>query len=110
MEIWFASARLEKLFNSQSKLRGKYGPRMAGVIQQRLLDLDAVTNLEQMRSLPGNCHELSQNLKGLLAVHLVNRDRLAFRPADDPVPLRDDGSLDWALVTKIEIVAVGDYH
>ena len=36
MEVGFANARLAKLCNSDAKLRGKYGPRMAARIQQRL--------------------------------------------------------------------------
>ncbi len=110
MEIWFGSARLRKLCSSDSKLRGKYGPRMAALIQQRLLDLDAAATLEEMRALPGRCHELSANLAGSLAVDLVHPDRLVFKPAHDPIPRKKDGSLDWSAVTEIEVVGIGDYH
>lgn len=110
MKIRFANSKLSKLCNSEKKLRGKYGPRMAPLIQQRLVDLDAVATLEVMRALPGRCHELKQNLAGLLAVDLVHPQRLAFRPDHDPIPTRKDGGLDWAQVTKIEIVGIGNYH
>jgi len=83
---------------------------MASLIQQRLIDLDAVEMLEMMRSLPGRCHELKQNLDGLLAVDLVHPDRLAFKPDHDPVPTKKDGGLDWLQVTRIEIVGIGNYH
>ncbi|OHB66292.1 MAG: killer suppression protein [Planctomycetes bacterium RBG_13_63_9] len=110
MEIWFGSARLQKLCNSNSKLRGKYGPRMAGLIQQRLVDLAEVQNLAEMRLLPGRCHELSGDLRGSLAVDLVHPDRLVFKPANDPIPVKEDGGLDWSAVTEIEIAGIGDYH
>jgi proteic killer suppression protein len=110
MEIRFANARLQKLCSSEAKLRGKYGARMASVIQQRLLDLAAVENLSHMRRLPGRCHELRENLDGMLAIDLVHPDGLVFKPAHDPIPTREDGGLDWGAVTEIEIVAIGDYH
>lgn len=36
MEVTFSSARLQKLCNSDKRLRGEYGARMASLIQQRL--------------------------------------------------------------------------
>lgn len=111
MEIGFANARLQKLCNSDKKLRSKYGPRMADLIQQRLLELRDACKLAIMRTLPGaRCHELKQSLKGHLAVDLVHPDRLVFKPDHDLIPRKDDGGLDWEKVTKIEIVGIGDYH
>ena len=111
MEVAFANGKLQKLCNSASKLRGKYGPRMASRIQQRLFELADAEVLADMRNIIGaRCHELSQNLKGLLAVDLVHPDRLAFRPTDDPAPKLPEGGLDWTQVRKIEVVGIGDYH
>jgi proteic killer suppression protein len=110
MELTFDKQRLQKICNSASKLNGEYGPRMAAVIRQRLFDLAAAENLDVMRSLPGRCHELTQNLAGLLAMDLVHPDRLVFRPTDEPPPEKADGGLDWSRVTRITIVGIGDYH
>jgi len=110
MEISFATSKLAKLCNSEKKLRGAYGPRMAGVIQQRLMDLDAAETLEVMRDVPGRCHQLTENLDGLFAVDLVHPDRLVFMPDRDPVPQLSGGGIDWSKVTKIEVVGIGDYH
>lgn len=111
MEISFNTAKLAKLCNSQKALRAEHGTRMASVIAQRLLELEAADNLEIMRSLPAaRCHELGQNLKGLLAITLVHPDRLCFKPDHDPIPKKADGGLDWSLVTKIVVVGIGDYH
>ncbi len=72
MEVSFTNSKLQKICNSAKKLRGDYGPRMADLIQQRLAELVDADTLEEMRTIPGaNCHELTQNLKGLLAVSLV---------------------------------------
>jgi proteic killer suppression protein len=35
---------------------------------------------------------------------------LIFRPAHNPVPKKDDGGIDLAAVTAIEILDVRDYH
>ncbi len=110
MEISFKTSKLAKLCNSEKKLRGKYGPRMAGLIQQRLLDLDAAETLETMRNVPGRCHQLTEDLNGLFAVDLVHPDRLVFVPDHDPVPELGSGGVDWSQVTKIEVVGIGDYH
>jgi proteic killer suppression protein len=110
MEIRFSKSKLMKTCNSANKLRAEYGQAMARMIQRRLSELAAADTLEVMRALPGHCHELQQNLKGLLAISLVGADRLAFKPDHDPVPAKDDGGLDWSKVTKIEVVGIGDYH
>lgn len=110
MEISFTNAKLAKMCNSEKKLRGKHGPRMASLIRQRLSELRDAETLAMMRSLPGNCHELRQNLKGYLAVDLVHPDRLAFKPDHDPLPIKEDGGLDWGKVTEIVVVGIGDYH
>ncbi|MFP4441147.1 MAG: hypothetical protein ACLFVO_28250 [Chloroflexaceae bacterium] len=36
--------------------------------------------------------------------------RLLFVPANDPIPRKDDGGLDWASITAIEIIEVEDTH
>jgi proteic killer suppression protein len=33
-----------------------------------------------------------------------------FAPANDPVPRRDDASIDWSAVTIVRIEYIGDYH
>lgn len=110
MEISFATSKLAKLCNSEKKLKGTYGPRMAAVIQQRLMDLDAAETLASMKDLPGRCHQLTENLDGLLAVDLVHPNRLVFAPDHDPVPELTGGGVDWSKVTKIEVAGIGDYH
>ena len=41
---------------------------------------------------------------------LTGNMRLVFEAANDPVPTRDDGGLDWGSVTEVRILEVGDYH
>lgn len=110
MDVSFSNAKLAKVCNAFAKLRAEYGDRMAKVIATRLSDLKAAQTLEQMKKLPGRCHALTANWSGHFAVDLVHPDRLVFKPIDSPLPLREDGGLDWGKVTKIEVVGIGDYH
>jgi plasmid maintenance system killer protein len=111
MEIGFHTSKAAKLFNSENNLRAEYGPRMAGLIQQRLKELSAAENLEQMRTLPrANCHELVADRAGKFAVNLAHPYRLIFKPDHDPVPIGTGGGIDWSQVTKIEYVEIDDYH
>jgi toxin HigB-1 len=111
MEVSFANSKLQKVCNSAKKLRGEYGPRMADIIQQRLAELADAETLADMTTIPGaKCHELTQNLKGLLAVSLIYPDRMAFKPNESPLPKKQDGGLDWSRVKHIEVTGIGDYH
>ncbi len=111
MDLSFSNSKLAKLCNSASRLKAKHGSRMAALIQQRLMELQAAPTLEDMKQVPGaRCHELFQNLKGHLAVDLVHPDRLVFKPDHDPLPEKAGGGLDWSQVTAIEVVGIGDYH
>ena len=110
MEITFASKKLQKRFSTDSGLRAEYGARMAKIIKRRLADLADADSLDEMRILPGRCHELKENLAGHLAVDLEHPYRLIFVPSDHPRPTKPDGGLDWGKVTRIAIVDVIDYH
>ncbi len=110
MEITFATAKLAKSMNSDSKLSQAHGAELAKQIRKRLDDLDAAASLEDMRSLPGKCEELSGNRAGELSVHLNKNWRLIFKPNHNPKPTKDDGGLDWTQVTAVQISEVIDYH
>lgn len=110
VDIGFTNAKLAKLCNSEDKLRGKYGPDLARAIQRRLGQIAAADSLAAMKLLPGNCHALSANLDGLIAISLIGKERLVFRPDHDPLPELASGGLDWSKVTKIVVEGIGDYH
>ena len=84
---------------------------MGALIQQRLVERADARSLDDIRCVAGaGCHELTQNLKGLLAVNLVHPDRLVFKTGDNPIPRKPDGGLDWTQVKRIVVVGIGDYH
>ncbi|CCI06891.1 type II toxin-antitoxin system RelE/ParE family toxin [Microcystis aeruginosa] len=110
MDIVFKEKKFENECNSQRLLKKQYGEKMAKKIRQRLDDLKAVIVLEEMRSLPGRCHELLHNRAGQLSLDLVHPLRLIFEPADIPIPQKADGGIDWKKVTAVVIIGIDDTH
>ena len=84
---------------------------MARKLQQRLMELKAVSCLADISKMPPpRCHHLSGDREGQLSVDLEHPYRLLFISANNPVPVTQDGGLDWANVTEIEIVEIADTH
>jgi plasmid maintenance system killer protein len=111
VDILFQDRKLEKVCNDQSLLVRKYGPLRAKLIRRRLDEFRAADTLEVMRTLPQvRCHELRGDREGTLAVDLDHPYRLIFEVANDPVPGKPDGGMNWREVTAIKVLAVEDYH
>ncbi len=111
MDIIFKTSKLEKICNDQKLLVRTHGSQMAKLMRRRLDDLRAATCLEEMRHLKQTrCHELHGNKAGQLSVDLDHPYRLIFQAANNPVPQRVDGGLDWTKITTIMIIGVEDTH
>ncbi len=110
MDITFRTQKIAKLCNDSRSAVAALGPVEAKRLRRRLDDLAAARNLEVMRSLPGRCHELVADRKGQLSIDLQHPNRLIFVPANEPVPVKSDGGLNWSGVTAIEIVEITDTH
>jgi plasmid maintenance system killer protein len=111
MDIMFKTTKLEKQCNSQTLLVRIYGFRRAKLIRRRLDELRAADSLDAIRCLPqARCHELKGNHAGELSVDLEHPFRLLFRPANELIPRKADGGLDWEGVSAVEIIGVEDTH
>lgn len=113
MEIVFADGGLEKDCNDDHRLVRRHGTRRAGLLKRRLVQLRAAPNLATFHppySGPARCHELKGNRKGVFSVDLDHPYRLLFKPAHNPLPLREEGGIDWMKVTAVEILGVEDTH
>ena len=108
--IIYLTDKLKDIFNDSKALRATYGAHIAKQIRKRLDDLAAVNNLDEMRFLPGKFHPLREDRAGQFAVSLDHHNRLIFEPANEPLPTREDGGLDWKKVTAVRIIEVKDYH
>ena len=93
MEIAFANNKLQRLLESQRALQREHGQACARKTMGRLRDLEAALCLEDMRTLPGNCHELEADRAGQLAIGVSGGKRLILEPANVP-PTKPDGGLD----------------
>ena len=111
MKISFINTKLHKLCNSEKESKIQLGRETSKVLMQRLDDLEAATTLEDMRNIPGNCHQLKGDRQGEIAISLRGQNRLIFIPNHNPLPVRADGSMDWNKITSIQITAVNiNYH
>jgi plasmid maintenance system killer protein len=110
VEISYKTRKLEKQLTDPFELVKSFG-LLAKKIKMRLKNLSDADNLGVLRSLPATgCHELSGNRQGQLAVNISVNYRLVFEPANEPVPFKADGGLNWNAVTKIRIIEIVDYH
>ncbi|MBG1271164.1 killer suppression protein [Nostoc sp. WHI] len=109
MDIIFNSNKFEEECNNQRLLQKRYGLDRAKRLRRRLDDLRAANVLEDMRNLPGRCHELLYDRVGQLSLDLDHPYRLIFEPTE-PVPTKPDGGLDWTKVTAVRIIGVEDTH
>jgi proteic killer suppression protein len=63
-----------------------------------------------MRHLPGRCHELHGDSSGILSLDLDHPYRFLFEPANNPIPTKPDGGLEWNKITTIRILGIEDTH
>jgi proteic killer suppression protein len=111
MKLNYKTKKLEKSVASLTAIAKNYGTR-AKLVNQRKNELLAAPTLETMRSIPAaHCHELTGDLKGKLSISISGNHRIVFEPTQKPAPAKEDGGLDWAQVTEITIIEIGeDYH
>ena len=110
MELEFASEALRKRMENDKAMSKAFGER-AKPLKLRLALLRQAANLGDVSHVPPpRRNKLSGTREGQYAVDLKHPWRLVFEPANDPLPVNNDGSLDLAAVTKVRILEVTDYH
>ena len=111
MLIYFKTKKLQKTCSQERVMVKELGVGMARKLRQRMTELKVAEALSDISHLPPpRCHELTENRSGQFSVDLEQPYRLLFIPADDPIPYREDGGIDLALVTEIEIIEIEDTH
>lgn len=110
MKIAFKTNKIEKQLTKAKEMQKAFGT-MARKVNQRMQELIYSENLEILKTLPAaRCHELKGSKKGEFAVDISGNWRLIFVPDHDPVPVKDDNSIDCIKITDIEILRTEDYH
>jgi hypothetical protein len=110
VDVSYRSRKLQKLCASSSAMSRELGSATAAKLAQRVMELVAVDSLADLALLPGpRCHEEADR-EGQLSLDLVHPRRLIIEPADDPLPLKPDGGLDWTRVSAVVVVEIADTH
>ncbi len=108
MEIEFNNKKLRELCENRKKAEIELGSESAKKLRTRLSDIDAAFNVQELTA--GRPHPLERDRLGEFAVDLSGGKRLVFKPNHVPVPLNKHGKIDWAEITAITIIYIGDYH
>lgn len=108
LEIRFKDKQLQDLCNKKVVAVKKLGDIGARKLQTRLADIAAASRVSDL--IAGNPHPLKGDRHGQFALDLTGGWRLVFGPANEPLPRRDDASIDWSAVTIVCIEYIGDYH
>lgn len=108
MEIKFKDKHLQDLCNKRAVAVKNLGDVGARKLRTRLADIAAASRVSDL--LAGNPHPLKGDRQGQFALDLAGGWRLVFAPANEPIPRRDDASIDWSAVTIVSIEYIGDYH
>jgi toxin HigB-1 len=106
--ILFLDEDLRKLCENEKLQTKRLGAQCAKKLRTRLSDLWAASSVRDLTA--GRPHPLQGSRAGQFALDLHGGVRLCFECANEPVPLRSDGSIAWEQVTRICVVYVGDYH
>lgn len=110
MKIRFSNNKLAKQMENATAIKRSFGV-MAKKVSMRLDDITAAPNLAILKQLPqAGCHQLKLDRAGEWAVSISGNFRIIFELDHDPVPLKEDGSIDEILVSNIVITGVEDYH
>ena len=108
MEITFGSRKYQEISEQQKLAQKEFGKVGARKLRSRLADLAAAKSVRDL--VAGRPHPLKGDRAGQFALDLEGAKRLVFRPVNDPIPYREDKSIDWSKVTSICVVFIGDYH
>ena len=112
MDIFFSSKKLSKQFNEDKEMQKAHGAIRAKKLKIVMASLSAAKNLAVFTppySPPHRCHELTGDRKGQLSMDLDHPYRLIFR-SNSVNSKKQDGGLDWSLVTEILIIGIEDTH
>jgi len=102
MEISFLSKQIKDICENSDIAKRKLGNLSAKKLRNRIADLLAVSVVTEL--VAGNPHPLKGNRLGEFSLRLDAGHRLVF------VSNMEKPTTDWAKVTKVKIIFIGDYH
>ena len=107
LELAFDTRELRKLCESESAADRELGIGVATKLRNRLADIDASQNVEELAS---GRPQKQDGDPPTLTLHLSKSCSVTFcanhsRPRTNP-----DGTVDWSRVTRIKLIKIGDHH
>lgn len=108
MEINIPDDDLRALCEQERLAVKTLGKACARKLRSRLADLIAAVYVRELGV--GRPHPLKGDRQGQFALDLHGGVRLVFEPDHKPIPVFQDEGIDWAQVTRVTIVFIGDYH
>jgi proteic killer suppression protein len=108
MQINYKKAKLQKLCENYAEAKKRLGEDNANKLKIRINQLIIAQSVQEL--VAGHPHPLKGDRLGQFAVSLVDPLRLIFEPDNYPIPLKEDGSINWSEVNKICIIEIVDYH
>jgi len=81
---------------------------MVKKLRNRLQDILAAPNVGHLPY--GKPHPLKGDRKGQLSIKIHQGLRLIVKPANQPIPIDQEGNILWDKVTMIYIMGIEDYH
>jgi plasmid maintenance system killer protein len=110
MEIVCKNNKLAKQLSNASEIKKAFGVD-AKRVSTRLEDIRASPNLAVLIQIPqANCHPLKGDRNGDWALDISANRRLIFEIVEDPVPKKEDGSINTILIKDILLSGIVDYH
>jgi plasmid maintenance system killer protein len=111
VETSFRNNKLAKVLNSERELLRTYGQDNGRRIARRLQNIADAANLEELSKLPQTrVHQLVADRSEQLSVDVKHPYRLILACDHDEAPRKPDGGLDWARITKVQVIDIADTH
>ncbi|MDQ2731430.1 MAG: killer suppression protein [Armatimonadota bacterium] len=101
---------MKKVCSASKEQITEFGPERAKRLRRRLDQMRASPSLAVFRLVHPRCHSLIGNRAGQWSADLDGPYRLLFEIADEPLPVDDNGGINFNEVQKVRILDVTDTH
>jgi proteic killer suppression protein len=110
MELSYKNNKLKNALTTDKGLAKNYGT-LAKKIKQRRVQLESAENLEVISKLSVlRLHQHIGKGKGTWSIDIKENWRMLFEINQDPIPTKEDGSIDLKSITIISIESIEDPH
>ncbi|MFT5618875.1 MAG: plasmid maintenance system killer protein [Arenicella sp.] len=110
MKIEYKSKKLEKSLTDDREIIKQYG-KYAKKVKQRMVALQEAESLSVIKKLPTmHLHPYKGARLGEWSIDIIKNWRICFWLNHDPIPMREDNSVEIESITAIKISSVEDPH